>query len=167
MRKNLQCPDPWVDCIHYCIQYKQFSMVQSEQQAIDAEKDRAMAKADLAARINVEMQKEYEDLATEIESVNTLKPSIVDLHEGGIASSRISQHFKVPIGVVDLIIERHNNRSARLTNDRQKILPSEVHEILTMRKNGKTIRHIAKCTGIPKSTVHWIASKNLQIQPVL
>ena len=138
-----------------------------EQQAIDAEKDREIAKADFAAQINVEMQKEYEDLATEIESVNTLKPSIVDLHEGGIVSSRISQHFKVPIGVVDLIIERHNNRSARLTNDRQKILPSEVHEILTMRKNGKTIRHIAKCTGIPKSTVHWIASKNLQTQPAL
>jgi len=135
----------------------------SEQNAIEREKEQATLEAANA----FQMQKESEDLATEIENASMFNPTIADLHNAGIASLRISEHLKVPVGVVDLIIDRHNNYSAPLTNSRRKILPSEIYEVLNMRKNGKTIRYIAKSTGIPKSTVHLIISKNLQTQPAL
>jgi len=136
----------------------------AEQKAIEAEKSQATA---LAAQINIEMQEKYKDLAIEFDSANMLHPSITDLHKGGIASLRIAQHFNVPLGVVDLIIERNDNCSTVPVSKKQKILPSKIHEVLSMRKKGKTIRHIAKLTGIPKSTVHWIISKEMQVQPAL
>lgn len=139
----------------------------AEKEIIEAERERVKANANLEAWTDNKIQKESEDLATEIENASMFNPTIADLHNAGIASLRISEHLKVPVGVVDLIIDRHNNYSAPLTNSRRKILPSEIYEVLNMRKNGKTIRYIAKFTGIPKSTVHLIVSKNLQTQPAL
>jgi hypothetical protein len=54
------------------------------------------------------MQKEYEELAMEIEKKNVLRAEILNLYEAGVASRRIARHIQVPQKVVNLVIKNYD-----------------------------------------------------------
>jgi len=150
----------------------------NEQKAIEKEQENLAIQAKITAAVR-------EDLDIEIESASKLMPSILDLHEGGLSPKRISQHFKIPLKIVDLVIERNDRQffvdmpeqvteqvvQAQVPlierNKWQRISPEEIQKVLDMKRNGATVRAIAESTGFSKSTAHLIIKKNLQPQAAL
>ena len=150
----------------------------NEQKAIETEQENMAIQAKIAVEVRT-------DLDIRIESASKLMPSILDLHEGGLSAKRISQHFNIPLKIVDLVIQRNDRQSFTGMSEQsteqvmqaqvhlverkkwQRISPEEIQKVLDMKRNGVTVRAIAKTIGFSKSTAQLIIKKHLQPQAVL
>lgn len=149
----------------------------NEQKNIEAKQEELAIQAKINAEINAE-------LSVEIESASKLMPSILDLHEGGVSVKRISQHFNIPLTIVNLVIKRNDRQffvdslseeaesvTAQVASagrkKHQRISAEEMQKVLGMRQNGATFRAIAKIVGCSKSAAQLIIKHNLQTQPAL
>ena len=79
-----------------------------EQKAFDEGQLEEMIKTQQHTQKTIEMQKEYEKLAMEIERENVLRAEILNLYEAGVASRRIARHTQVPQKVVNLVIKNYD-----------------------------------------------------------
>lgn len=150
----------------------------NEQKIIAIEQENLAIQAKITAEVRTELD-------IKIESASKLMPSILDLHEGGLSTKRISQHFNIPLKIVNLVIKRNDRQSFIGIPEQstkqiaqaqvplierkkwQRISPEEIQKVLDMKQNGVTIRAIAKSMGFSKSTAQLIVKKHLQPQAVL
>jgi hypothetical protein len=150
----------------------------NEQKAIEIEQENLAIQAKITAEVRT-------DLDIKIEDASKLMPSILDLHEGGLSIKRISQHFDIPLKIVDLVIKRNDRQlfigmpeqsteqvaqaQVPLIERKkwQRVSPEEIQKVLDMKQNGVTIRAIAKSMGFSKSTAQLIIKQNFQPQGAL
>jgi hypothetical protein len=79
-----------------------------EQKAFDEGQLEEMIKAQQHTQKTIEIQKEYEKLAIDIEKNNVLRAEILNFYEAGVASRRIARHMQVPQKVVNLVIKNYD-----------------------------------------------------------